>query len=104
MVSVRPCGKLGFEELMGNDLSVTDFVGDSSPGKGAKRNDIASALAPLPGELSAVRLTERSSPAACQVSVCRRTEQLPMNSSLIHSAQAKLKNRLSAPPSGNGEP
>ena len=35
-------------------------------------------MAPLPGELSAVRLTERSSPAAYQVSVCRRTEQLPL--------------------------
>ncbi len=58
------CNKWRLYEATGNDLSVTDFVGDSSPER------------PLPGELSAVRLTERSSPAACQASVCRRTEQL----------------------------
>ena len=44
----------------GDDLSVTDYIGDSSPGRGAKRMDVASALAPLSGELSAARLTERS--------------------------------------------
>jgi len=45
-----------------DDLSVTDYIGDSSPGRGAKRMDVASALAPLSGELSAARLTERSFP------------------------------------------
>ena len=32
------CDKWRLSEATGNDLSVTDFVGDSSPERGAKRN------------------------------------------------------------------
>ena len=50
---------------MGNDLSVTDSVGDSSPERGAKVDASLFLLAPLSGELSAERLTERSFPIKC---------------------------------------
>ena len=67
----------GGDEGTGNRQQGTGIAAAARPAYGgSQEEDRASALAPLSGELSAVRLTERSSPAACQISVCHRTEQL----------------------------
>ena len=55
------CGGQESVEMTG-ERPLSHALRDSSPERGAKKNDDASVSAPLPGELSAVRLTERSSP------------------------------------------
>ena len=43
------CDKWRLYKATGNDLSVTDFVGDSSPGRGAKADALSSSWLPFQG-------------------------------------------------------
>ena len=43
------CDKWKLSEATGNDLSVTDFVGDSSPERGAKRKTVRQPWLPFQG-------------------------------------------------------